>query len=239
MINVIRTDAVPASLNTSAIREYRQTCQQYALDQQRPLEEQTLPKPDCGSAYRTEEVTDALNGVFLGKCYLTEEEFGSTNKMEIDHFLPRHERPDLKYEWTNLYAATRHANGSRPRITPAGGYLDPCHPDDDVEREILYALSILDDKAHFKARDEGNIRATNTAQLLVYLHKDIQKAIQNKHNGILRRMAEWGTAQKQNDWQRVFELELELKELLSRKSSFTMLMRSSRIIRRLPAEFFD
>lgn len=48
-----------------------------------------------------------------------------------------------------------------------------------------------------------------------------------------------GKAQKIDDRQRVSELEIELKELLSRTSNFTMLMRSSYFVRGLPADFFD
>ena len=87
---------------------------------------------------------------FLGKCYLTEIVFDS-REIEIDHFIPRVERADLKYAWTNLYAADHKANISRPK---ASGYLDPCNLDDDVEGQLLYALS-MDDTPNFQARDRS------------------------------------------------------------------------------------
>lgn len=238
MINVTRDAASPELLNTPAIQTYLEACQKYEADQQRLPEERTIARPECGSAYRTDEVLEALNQVFLGKCYLTEKVFESVNEIEIDHFLPRVERPDLKYAWTNLYASDHKANISKPKATPPGGYLDPCNPADNVEEQILYALS-MDDTPNFQARDIGNQKAVNTAALLNRLHKDLKKAIQDKHNAVLRIMAEWGMAQKHNDRQRVFELEIELKELLSRTSNFTMLIRSSYLVRRLPADFFD
>ena len=238
MINVIRDPNPPESLNTPAIRAYLEACQQYDIDQQRPPTERNIAKPESSSVYRTNEVLEALHRTFLGKCYLTETVFDSINEMDIDHFISRVERPDLKYAWTNLYASNHKANGSKGSKMPPGGYLDPCHPDDDVEDQLLYALS-MDDTPNFQARDNNNLKAVNTALLLNRLHKDLKKAIQDKHSAVLRMMAEWGTAQKKNDRQRIFELEIELKELLSRKSSFTMLIRSSYLVRKLPADFFD
>ena len=238
MINVTRSPVSPESLNTPTTQAYLEACQQYEADQQRPLEEQIIAKPECGSAYRTDEVLQALYNAFEGKCYLTEKVFESVNEIEIDHFVPRAERPDLKYAWANLYASDHKANISKPKTTPPGGYLDPCNPDDDVEGHILYGLS-MDDTPNFQARDANNQKAVNTAGLLNRLHKDLKKAIQDKHSAVLKMMAEWGTAQKNDDRQRVFELEIALKELLSRRSNFTMLIRSSYIVRRLPADFFD
>ena len=238
MINVTRDVVSPESLNTPAIQAYLEACQRYELDQQRPPEERSVTKSECGSAYRTATVLEALHRVFSGKCYLTEKVFESANEIEIDHFLPRVERPDLKYAWANLYASDHKANISKPKATPPGGYLDPCNPDDDVERQILYALS-MDDTPSFQARDISNQKAVNTAALLNRLHKDLKKAIQDKHNAVLRMMAEWGTAQRHDDRQRVFELEIELKQVLSRTGNFTMLIRSSYLVRRLPADLFD
>lgn len=86
MINVIRDSVLPESLNTPAILAYQEACQQYEIDQQRVSEEQTITKPVCNSAYRTDEVLQALDRVFLGKCYLTEQVFDSVNEIEIDHF---------------------------------------------------------------------------------------------------------------------------------------------------------
>lgn len=238
MINVTRDLESPESLNTPAIQAYLEACQQYQADQQRSPEERNIVKPESGSPYRTNEVLEALHHVFLGKCYLTEKVFESVNEIEIDHFVPRNERPDLKYAWTNLYASDHKANISKAKTTPVGGYLDPCDPADDVERQIVYALS-MDDTPYFRARNDHDQKAINTAELLTRLHKDLKKAVSDKHTIVLRKMAEWGAAQKQNDAQRVFELEIELKELLSRKSNFTMLVRSSYLVRQLPPEFFD
>lgn len=239
MINVTRDLASPESLRiTPVIQAYIDACLEYEADQKLPKEDRTIAKPECSSSYRTDDVLEALHQVFLGKCYLTEKVFESVSEIEIDHFIPRSERPSLKYAWSNLYASDHKANISKPKISPPGGYLNPCNPEDDVETQILYSLS-MDDTPHFRALDPQNQKAINTASLLNRLHKDLRKAIQDKHNAVLKMMAEWGAAQKTGDKQREFELEIALKEVLSRRSNFTMLIRSSYIVRRLPPEFFD
>jgi hypothetical protein len=51
---------------------------------------------------------------------------------------------------------------------------------------------------------------------------------------------EWLNADKQQDEQAIFDAECKLKDLLSRKSSFTMLIRSTRIVRNfVPESFLD
>lgn len=130
----------------------------------------------------------------LGKCYLTEVVLDSINEIEIDHFVPRLERPDLKYAWTNLYASEHKANISKSKNTPPGGYLDPCHPNDDVEEDILYIISPMDGTPGFRARDDENQKAVNTAALLNHLHKDLKKAVRDKYDAVLNMMAEWGVA---------------------------------------------
>lgn len=65
MINVVRDPESPESLDTPAIRAYLDACQQYDIDQQRPSEEQSVAKPISNSAYRNNEVLEALNRTFI------------------------------------------------------------------------------------------------------------------------------------------------------------------------------
>lgn len=159
--------------------------------------------------------------------------------MDIDHFIPQNERPALKYEWTNLYPADHKANMMKPRITPPDGYLNPCNPAEDVENEILYHLEVGGGQVHFKARNIQNTKAINTSALLNRLHKRLQIAIKTKYDEVIYTIAEWGAAKAKGDHQKVFEKEVLLKMLLSRGSSFSMLMRSILVVRDLPSEFFD
>ncbi|MBD2703068.1 hypothetical protein IC229_20645 [Spirosoma sp. BT702] len=189
-------------------------------------------------SYRSSDVIDVLHQVFNGKCYLTEKVFDSPKEMEIDHFLTQHERPDLKYEWKNLYAIDQKANKKKPKTTPEGGYLDPCNPDDDVEREIIYIVE-FGGNALFKARDSSNQKAVNTANLLNHLHKDLKPAVKDKHHEVVNAVAEWHTAKVLCNQREELEKELLIKKLLSRDSHFTMLMRSIKAIQSLPTDFFD
>jgi hypothetical protein len=135
----------------------------------------------------------------------------------------------------------------KPRKTPAGGYLNPC--EDDVEQEILYSLSVYGEKPYFEAKDTTNQKAVNTCDLLDKVHnggqdKDTQQgtaqlrhAIQKKYMDILNKIIEWQGATEGS--QEKLQAKRELKDLLSRKASFTMWLRSMPAVRRLPSEFFD
>lgn len=185
--------------------------------------------------YRNTEILQALSDDFLQKCYLTEFRFSDVSLPQIDHFVTQHEDPTKIYEWTNLYPIHDKANGIRPKITPPGGYLDPCDEQHDVEREILYSIR-FDGTVSFKAADPTNRRAVNTALLLKKVHAHFQNAIAERHNEIVTTLWNWKNAIEQQDTERIVEFELLLSSLLSRKSAFTMLMRS---IRYVPTQFFD
>lgn len=188
--------------------------------------------------YRSPDVIEALHQLFKGKCYLTEKVFDSPNEMEVDHFQTQHERSDLIYDWTNLYAIDQKANKKKPKSTPVGGYLDPCNLADNVEREIIYIVE-FGGNVLFKAKNAANQKAVNTATLLNNLHKDLKPAVKDKHHEIVNAVAEWHAAKTLGNKREELEKELLLKKLLSRDSHFTMLMRSIKAIQILPPEFFD
>lgn len=190
------------------------------------------------TVYRSADVVEALHKVFRGKCYLTEKVFDSPNEMEIDHFIPQNERPDLACAWENLYAIDNKANKQRPKQSPNGGYLDPCNPADDVEQKIIYVVE-FGGNALFKAKDVTNQKAVNTADLLNHIHKDLKPAIKDKHHELVNAVSEWDHAKRLGDEREELEKELLIKKLLSRNSHFTMLMRSIKAIQSLSADFFD
>lgn len=170
--------------------------------------------------------------------------------MDVEHFIPQNESPELKYEWTNLYPASHDANMMKPRTTPHGGYLDPCDPSDDVEQDLLYFLDYEGDSIHFEASTSSDVKAVNTARLLEKLHNgdtqdtyrktaELRNAIHKKYVKVLERINEWRHAREVKDVQAEFEAERLLKGLLSRKASYTMLLRSTKAARSLPDSFFD
>lgn len=242
MINITRDQKIPESLQKKEIRDYLAAIENYKDNPEK------YSKPKKPVSYRNSDVLEAFDRCFYAKCYLTEQKFISSYKLDIDHFIPQNEAPELIYEWSNLYPAEHTANMSKPRKTPQGGYMDPCNPDDDVEKEILYSLSSYGESPQFKASDPSNTKCCNTVELLNKLHNgtdkesekrtvDLRHAIHKKYIKILNKIIEWQKFTLNS--QEKFQAERELKDLLSRKSSYTMLCRSMPAVRVLPEEYFD
>jgi hypothetical protein len=243
MINIQRPKESPASLRSPNVRDYLERLARHQEDPERFPE-----KPSRPAEYRSSDVLEAFETYFFCKCYLTERKFDSAWEMDVEHFIAYSERPDLACEWTNLYPADHKANMLKPRKTPAGGYLDPCDENDDVEGDIRYALSVDGEKPAFQARDATNQKAANTARLLERLHngndpesaqntKYLRILIQKKHTETLNAIIDWQGAKDAADR---FQAEIELKKLLTRKASFTALIRSVPAVRRyVPKELLD
>jgi hypothetical protein len=247
MININRTEQSPASLQTQAVKGY--------LDNVRAWRENpTLPKPDSNlPAYRNSDLIEAFDDCFFAKCYLTEKKFVSSYEMDIEHFLSKNfnEFPELRYEWTNLYPADHDANMVKPRITPEGGYLDPCHPDDDVENELFYWLDFGGRTCHFEAINKTNIKAVNTAELLNKIHNGndavsklktggLRKALFDKRDEVNKAIISWLSAKSSGNKHLEMRQATLIKHLLSRQASFTMLIRSTSVVKQhIPEEFLD
>jgi hypothetical protein len=183
------------------------------------------PSLAAQKTYRNTDVIEALHTIFNGKCYLTERVFDYPEEMEIDHFATQNDNGTLVYEWTNLYPIDQKANKMRLKSTPPGGYLDPCHPDDDVEKDIVYIIE-FGGNALFKPANPVNQKAVNTATLLNRVHRDLKPTIAKKHHEVVFAIANWNTAKAKGDTKRAYEEELVLRKLLARDSHFTMLMRA-------------
>ena len=235
MINTQRTSKVPVSLQKPIIQKYLSDLEDY---KDGILKE----KPEKPINYRNTDVLKAFDKCFFSKCYLTEEKFQNSFVMDIDHFIPKNEKPELTYEWTNLFPADHHANMARPRKIPKGGYLNPCNENDDVEKDIIYSVGTFGNKPNFRAKNTDNLKATNTVELLQRIHlghsteisieksKELQRKIKIKYDELTREIIKWQRAKIENNQQKEFNAENNLKELLSRRASFTMLMRSSDIV---------
>lgn len=245
MINIKR-GASPKSLNSPEI-------QQYITDAVNHLDDpKNIPHPEKPTSYRTSDLLEAFDRDFYSKCYLTEEWFFNSWSMDVEHFIPKNERPDLVYEWTNLFPASHYANMIKPSKTPPGGYLNPCIDAEDVESEIIYTLATLGADPKFDAINHQNIKAVNTASLLTRIHNghdentkkataDLRHTISKKYDKILNKIITWQNEEEGS--QEKFQAQRELKDLLSRKSAFTMLCRSIPAVRqirkKLPSDFFD
>ena len=243
MINIARQKVSPASLKSTDIQDYITSLHQHL---HQPA---IVPKPPIAPAYRKSDLLEAFDECFYSKCYLTEQWFPNSWAMDIEHFVPQNENPTQRFEWTNLYPAEHKANNMKPRSTPAGGYLNPCDPDDDVENEILYSVGVMGQSPNFSPKSLHNTKAVNTSALLNRIHNGHDNATQNstaalrheiftKYHLILELIIDWMAAPVGS--QLKFNYETQLKSHLSRKKSFTMLMRSmTPVLIHIPSSFFD
>jgi hypothetical protein len=245
MININRTEERPNSLNSQEIKEYLDKLAIYATNGQ------NMPFPEKPPPYRYEDVLDEFNNCFYAKCYLTEMGFINSHAMDIDHFIPKSEEDSLTYEWTNLFPIEHYTNMIRPRVTPNGGYMNPCEIVDDVEKEIIYTLDSYGISPHFTPRNNTNVKAINTCKLLERVHlghdsktikgtAQLRHVISKKYIDILLAIIDWKG--QVHGTQKEVQARMNLKDLLSRKNSFTMLCRSIPAVLELPnvnEDWFD
>lgn len=246
MINIIRGES-PKSLDKPEIQQYLTQLATYNL-----LDEEakkTAQKPDAG-AYRNSDILEAFDRDFYSKCYLTEQKYANSWAMDIEHFRSKAfgQFPELKYKWDNLYPCSHDANIMKPKKEPIGGYLDPCDLADDVEKEIVYTLE-FNGEASFDPLNLINIKAKNTAELLEKIHNGIDKDsnqktatlrlfINKKADEVKELIMEW--LDVKGNLEDEIRIGRKIKNILSRKSDFTMLLRSLSCVKRyVPAEFLD
>lgn len=241
MINIIRDPNGPTSLGSQSIQDYITALSDHLHDPNSAV------KPEKPPGYRNSDLLDAFDRDFHSKCYLTEEKFFNSYTMDAEHFVSKSENPLLRYEWTNLYPASHQANMIKPRTTPIGGLLDPCNPTDNVEQQIEYTLETNGLNPKFEAKDPLDVKTVNTCALLDRIHcghdqntitstRNLQHAIQTRYLEILHILADLAYLP---DGTKKAHLKRQLKQLLSRKSSFTMLMRSIPAVANLPADILD
>ena len=249
----LQRPAAPASLRTPAIRQYLADCAQYAADCTAAADPRTVAEPKKPGSYRHSDVLAIFEheDYFYAKCYLTEQGFGSAWEMDVDHFVPVNQDPSLCYEWTNLFPAAHKANMMRPRTWPPGGLLDPCR--DPVETALVATIGVLGQAPHFAAVDAQNAAARNTADLLNLLHNGrasvpnsqentvhLRVAIAHQYDKVLRSIIKFLAARNADNPQVLTNARRELGELLSRRASFTMLMRAmDPVVAYVPADLLD
>lgn len=241
MVNITRSETIPKSLQQPEIQQY--------LDDLADFKAGILkakPKPPIN--YRNSDILEEFDKSFYSKCYLSEQKFANSYIMDIEHFISKSEDETLRYEWTNLFPAEHNANMAKPRKTPEGGYLNPCNSNDDVEKEIIYSVGIYGQNPKFGALNSNNLKAINTANLLDKIHngeagkdseekmKNLKLLIKRRYDEILKLIIEW---LGETNPQKKFDAENRLRLLLSRRSSFTMLMRSSDVVQKYAASLFD
>lgn len=195
--------------------------------------------------YDGEDVLEALHRDFFGKCYLCETAIEFVVEQQVDHRVPwAHE--SLRFEWSNLYPTCNRwlCNQRRAKGYPEGGLLSP---GDGVERRIVQRLADLSSRLAavgtgcvFAAVDSSDVPATNTAIELDRIHNGTGSS--PSHHGRLRamtlRQAIGLQIARTADLLRALEeappasadrravLREDLRQLLSRRAPYTMLVRS-------------
>ena len=244
MIRVSRPATPPAALAQAKVQTF---ITRLAAHKANPT---TTLRPARPTGYRTSDLLEIFDTHFYAKCYLTEQKFASAWEMDVDHLEPVASNPGRVLDWNNLYPADHKANIMRGEYYPAGGLLDPCV--DAVESELLYTLIEQGEKPGFHAADPSNIKAVNTALLLNDIHngrfnnadshkstRHLRYLIEKKYKTVIEAWGAYWHAKNHNDNQSRVEAEDQLRLLLSRKSSFTMLMRSVSFIRLTVSHLFD
>ncbi|MDO7847848.1 hypothetical protein Q5H92_15890 [Hymenobacter sp. M29] len=242
---------VPASLNTPEMQQYVADCAAYAAACAAAPEPKVVPRPAKPGSYRNSDVLRAFNTHFFSKCYLTEQWHGDSYEMDVDHFVPVNQNEALKYDWNNLFPAAHKANMMRPRQWPAGGLLDPCR--DDVAARLLATVGINGTNPRFEANDLTDQPACNTAELLNLLHngksgdeesqqntRHLRVTIAEKYDRVLHAIIRFQRAEATGDAQRIANARRELRDLLSKQTAFTQLMRAMpAVVEFVPADLLD
>lgn len=193
--------------------------------------------PTITNKYRTDEILEALGTVFKNKCYLCEKKTSDASFFEIDHFIPVNEDIGKKYEWENLYLCCDDCNGARKKKTPAGGYLDPCNPNENVETEIEYILPPY--KFNEPVFASSNVPVTdkvqNTIDQLKLMHYGTKRTqikcasfrdvISKEATKLLALIIEESKAIRTGDTRQIALKRQLIENMLSEDAPFTMLMR--------------
>ncbi len=110
-----------------------------------------------GSKYAHAEIKDYLARMGAHKCFYCERAL-SEKEFVIDHYIEVAERPDLAFEWENLYLCCKDCNSKMTNITlPNANTLDPCSD------TYPHAEHISFDNEKIRSRD-GSSRGLQTIQ---------------------------------------------------------------------------
>ena len=194
-----------------------------------------VEKPIIKKQYRTPEVLEKLGVIFHNKCFLCETKEYKPDNFEIEHLKPHKGNEKLKYDWNNLYLA---CGGTCNQYKSSfENILAPCNIEHDVEKFIIYELEYIDKRPHFYSSNEKNILIKNTCDLLEKIHNGnnsaainktaaLREAIRERAVKLLLAIKNYYKAKTNNSNIEKQKNERLIKEIVSRKSPYTMLMRS-------------
>jgi len=116
--------------------------------------------------YRHGSRFDRLWEDFFGKCYLCEQDLGSSN---IEHMIPHKGNDDLKTKWENLFLACVHCNSIKG--TEFGDILNCTEIDPEDIIEFSFDCNDFRGLPVFKLKDENEEHAIKGKQTVELLNK--------------------------------------------------------------------
>lgn len=100
-------------------------------------------RPESRRGYAHPEVRAALEAMSHYKCFYCERSVKGDEgeqKAEVDHYIEVAQRPELAFEWTNLYLACRECNKAKMghATISVEDCLDPCDETAEPEKHLIF-----------------------------------------------------------------------------------------------------
>lgn len=87
--------------------------------------------------YDLPDVRQQLRLDFHGKCYLCE--IGRLQSEDVEHLRPKANRPEVRFDWNNLFLSCHHCNMTKTKKKYDGTILDCCR--EDPEKYLKQTLT--------------------------------------------------------------------------------------------------
>lgn len=140
-------------LSVPAILRLKQQEWQEKYEARLAVDDKTRPD---SSKYAHKEIKETLYTMSYGKCFYCESKLTGANK-EVDHFIEVAIKPDMAYDWGNLYLACSNCNDKmNHRAIDVTAALDPCR---DSDEEIQHNITFVDEQISTVA---GSVKGLNT-----------------------------------------------------------------------------
>ncbi len=101
--------------------------------------------------YGHPKIRETLSRSSFGKCFYCERKLAE-DEAEVDHYIETSLRPELAFEWSNLYYSCGRCNRTKPnhQAIPVENTLNPCAVEDD------FALHLTFEKNFIRARNTSS-----------------------------------------------------------------------------------
>ena len=151
----------------------------YLPKSQPPPESLAIEKLKKSGKNDCDDVLERLREDFKNKCYICEEKGISPTNTE--HFIPKKDNIDLKFDWNNLFLSCVHCNGIKLARAKFDNILNCTIEAHQVDIKIKYLINALPKENEYKITLlalEDEIKVNNTISLL--------NAVYNGHNTTTR-----------------------------------------------------